>query len=41
MVVHATRYNRALIQVTMVFSGNEDECSREEWQMYHTKRGCC
>ena len=41
MVAHAARYDGALAQVTRVFSGNEDECSREERRMYHAKRGCC
>jgi hypothetical protein len=41
MVKHAARYDRALVQVTRVFSGDEKECSREERQMYHAKRGFC
>ncbi len=41
MVAHAARYGGALAQVTRVFSGNEEECSREERRMYHAKRGCC
>ncbi len=41
MVAHAARYDGALAQVTRVFIGNEDECSREERWMYHAKRGCC
>ncbi len=38
MVKHAMRYDGALAQV-MVFSGDKKECSREERQMYHGKRG--
>jgi hypothetical protein len=41
MIAHAARYNRALAQVTRVFSGKEEECSREERRMYHAKRGYC
>jgi len=41
MVAHAARYDRAPAQVTRVFSGKEEECSREERRMYHTKRGYC
>ncbi len=41
MVAHATRYDGALAQVTRVFSGKEEECSREERRMYHAKRGYC
>ena len=41
MVKHAMRYDGVLAQVAMVFSGNETECSREERQMYHAKRGYC
>jgi hypothetical protein len=40
MVAHAAQYDGALAQVTRVFSGNEEECSREEQRMYHAKRGC-
>lgn len=41
MVHHAARYDGALAQVTKVLNGNEDECSREEHQIFHAKRGCC
>ena len=41
MAAHATRYDGALAQVTRVFSGEEEECSREERRMYHAKRGYC
>ena len=41
MVAHAARYDGAPAQVTKVFSGNEEECSREERRMYHAKRGYC
>ncbi len=41
MVKHAVRYDRALVQVTRVFSDDEKECSREERRMYHAKRGFC
>jgi hypothetical protein len=27
--------------VTRVFSGEEEECSREERRMFHSKRGYC
>ena len=30
MVAHAAQYDRALAQVTSVFSGKEEECSTEE-----------
>jgi hypothetical protein len=39
MVAHAAQYDGALAQVTRVFSGKEEECSREERWMYHAKRG--
>ena len=41
MVAHAAQYDLALALVTRVFSGNEEECSREEWRMFHAKRGYC
>ena len=41
MVAHAARYDGALAQVTRVFSGEEEECSREERRMFHAKRGYC
>ena len=41
MVAHAALYDGALAEVTRVFSGDEKECSREERQMYHAKRGYC
>ncbi len=41
MVAHAARYGGALAQVTRVFSGGEEECSREELRMFHAKRGYC
>ncbi len=41
MVAHAARYDGALAQVTRVFNGNEEECSREERRMFHAKRGYC
>ena len=41
MVAHAARNDGALTEVTRVFSGDEKECSREERQMYHAKRGYC
>jgi hypothetical protein len=41
MVKHAFLYDGALAQVTRVFNGNEEECSREERRMYHAKRGYC
>ncbi len=41
MVAHAARYDGALSQVTWVFSGKEEECSREERCMFHAKRGYC
>ena len=41
MVKHAYLYDGALAQVTRVFNGNEEECSREERRMYHAKRGYC
>jgi hypothetical protein len=41
MAAHATRYDGALAQVTRVFSGEEEECSREERRMFHAKRGYC
>ena len=41
MVAHAARYDGALAQVTRVFSGKEEECSREERWMYHANGGYC
>ena len=41
MVKHAMRYDGVLTQVTRVFSGNENACSREEQRMYDVKRGYC
>jgi hypothetical protein len=41
MVKHAMQYDGALAQVMRVFSGNKTECSREERQMFHAKRGYC
>ena len=41
MVKHAVRYNGALAQVTRVFGGNEEECSREERRLYHANRRYC
>ncbi len=41
MVVHAMRYDGALVQVTRIYSGNADECSTAERRLFHAKRGCC
>ena len=42
MVKHAACYDGLLTQEgTRVLSGNESECSREEHQIFHAKRGCC
>ncbi len=41
MVAHAAQYDLALALVTRVFSGNEEECSREEQWLHHAKRECC
>jgi len=41
MVQHADKYDGALAQVTRVFSGNEEECSKTERKLYHHNRGYC
>ena len=41
MVAHASLCDGALAQVTRVFSGEEEEFSREERRMFHAKRGYC
>ncbi len=41
MVKHAVRYNRALAQVTHVFSGDPMCSNTVECRMFHTNKGCC
>jgi hypothetical protein len=41
MVKHAAQYDRAVAQVTHVFSGNADVCDSAEHRMFHKNHGCC
>ena len=41
MVAHTMRYDGALVQITLIYSGNADECSTAERRLFHAKRGCC
>jgi hypothetical protein len=41
MVHHAVRFDRALAQMTCVFSSDPGSCDSAEQRMYHHNRGCC
>jgi hypothetical protein len=41
MIHHAVRFDRALVQVTRVFSCDPGSCDSAEHSMYHHNRGCC
>jgi hypothetical protein len=41
MVAHAARYDRAVAQVTRVFSDDPTFCNSVERRMFHKNKGCC